>query len=112
MTIKLYILYDVLSFVMIATPFLGTRLHKICVENGYITKPMTPQNTVNATLDNPDSIIHTSSWGPEDIKRLSIWYRRRMYIAKYIRLLFDPTRFVKVVFKKALNKYQHFAKGQ
>ena len=100
-SIKLHILYGVTSAIMVATPFLGTRLNKICMENGYITKPITPQNIVNTTLDNADSIIRTPSFGSEDIKLLSIWYRRQMSIAKYIRLLFNQ----KVVFKKALNKF-------
>lgn len=110
-SMKLYILYGVSSAIMVATPFLGTRLHKICLENGYIIKPITPQNIANATLDNTDSIIRTPLFGPEDIKLLSKWYKRRMSISKYFRLvrllLINP----KVVFKKALSKFQHFCKG-
>jgi anaerobic magnesium-protoporphyrin IX monomethyl ester cyclase len=101
-SIRLYILYGVSSAIMVATPFLGTRLHKICMKNGYIVKPITPQNIVNAMLNNSDSIIRTPLFGPEDIKSLSIWYRRQMSIAKYIRLLFNK----KVVFKKVLNKFR------
>lgn len=115
LAIKLYILYNVSSAIMVATPFLGTRLHKICIENGYITKPITPQNIVNTTLNTTDSIIRTPSFGPEDIKLLSIWYYGRlMFIAKYIRLLFllfNNPILIKVGFKKALNKCQHFGKG-
>lgn len=106
-SIKLYIQYGVSSAIMVATPFLGTRLHKICIENGYIIKPITPQNIVNATLDNTDSIIRTPLFGPEDIKLLSTWYRRRMFKAKFVRLLFRP----KEAFRRALNKVQHSSKG-
>ncbi|MBF0570626.1 MAG: cobalamin-dependent protein [Candidatus Omnitrophica bacterium] len=107
-SIKLRILYNASSAVMVATPFLGTRLHKICVENGYITKPIDPQNIANATLDNTDSIIRTPLFGPEDIKLLSMWHSRQMSMARYARLLFNP----KVAFRKTVNKCQHFLKGR
>jgi magnesium-protoporphyrin IX monomethyl ester (oxidative) cyclase len=73
--------YDVDMSLMVATPLYGTRLHDLCLENGYLTRELTPRALSEGTQAYGRGLISTPDFTPEDVKKLAL-----RAISRYNRL--------------------------
>jgi radical SAM superfamily enzyme YgiQ (UPF0313 family) len=95
--------YDIFT----ATPLIGSELYKICQENGYFSKDVSPQNLAMATQG--EGMIATNSFSPADLKKLLKFFRLKRYIAMTIFflkfLMFNPKYiFIRLCQKSFLNQ--------
>ena len=60
--------YRIRGHLATATPFYGTELHAICEREGYLIKPMTPENVARGVQG--ESMIETPEFTPGDLIRI------------------------------------------
>jgi radical SAM superfamily enzyme YgiQ (UPF0313 family) len=78
LALELYESYNIDNGIMVATPYYGTRLYRLCKDKGFIDESISSMNLITTTLDMPISFIRTPLFGPEDIKILSKWYLKKI----------------------------------
>jgi len=93
----LYKEFDVIPNLNIATPLLGTRLHKIVVDNGYLSQELTPENLAVATQARGMGMIKTSEFNPRDLKGFSTQLSTRIARLNLIRKLLHPSEYIKIL---------------
>jgi len=82
--------YEASVFVMAAVPYLGTRLNRICVAEGYLEKAVVPENLVNFIASHGGSLIRTPEFGPEDLARVAARFERLLRLVRWCRVLTHP----------------------
>jgi anaerobic magnesium-protoporphyrin IX monomethyl ester cyclase len=91
--------YDVQMSLMAATPLYGTKLYKICKENGYLACDLTPRAFSERIQYYGAGMIRTEDFTPEDIKKLCLDAYRSWIILYLFEHITDPK-----VLKKAMRK--------
>ncbi len=81
--LHLFEAYEVEIINLIATPLYGTELYKICDQNHYFSKEITPRTLSESTVSDGDCLINTESFSAKDVERLS-----QLLTAKVYRRLF------------------------
>jgi len=95
--------YDVSTgTIMTATPFKGTELYDICVENNYLTKEVTPENLHNSLTGL--GFIKTKEFTPEDLVKIKKKFVRKAYLYSIPRHLKHPMRLINKIKNKNLLK--------
>lgn len=86
--------YNVTTAIQCATPFYGTRLHQICLENGYLTQQLTPRALSESPQFDGKGLIKTEDFTPETLKK----YIAELQIAQHVK---SPLVSVKIIVEKA-----------
>jgi magnesium-protoporphyrin IX monomethyl ester (oxidative) cyclase len=95
--------YDVSMYLMIATPLLETELYKICKENDYLVKDITPRILSEGTQKYGKGLIKTDEFTPEDVTRIvreGIKTYKLSSINKYYQ---NPDLLIKKMFNKRIS---------
>ena len=71
--------YDVEIINLIATPLYGTELYKICHQNRYFSKEITPRTLSESTVSDGYCLIDTESFSAKDVERLSQSLTAKVY---------------------------------
>jgi magnesium-protoporphyrin IX monomethyl ester (oxidative) cyclase len=78
LAIRLLREYDVLPYVFVATPFPGTELYRIAMQNGFIKKEPSEKDLASCLLIYGQPLIGTEVFGVDDVKRLASDYLSRL----------------------------------
>lgn len=82
--------YNVEIINMIATPLYGTELYKICSDNNYFAKEITPRAASESTVSDGWCLINTASFDTQDVEHLSKELTARAYRISLLRSIFHP----------------------
>ena len=100
--LKLLARWDVIPHLCLARPLPGTRLHKICEENGYLTEPVLPQ--IGKGLRGEmfvRQMIKTKDFSPELLEKWVNGFNRKMTLLvaakSFLFLLLHPKAAFKVL---------------
>jgi len=100
--LKLLARYDVIPHLCLARPLPGTRLYKLCEENGYLTAPVLPQ--IGKGLRGEmfsRQMIRTESFNPELLEKWVNGFNRKTILLaaakSFLFLLWRPTAAFKVL---------------
>lgn len=80
--------YDVGMTLYIASPIYGSRLLKICEDEGYLAEKLTPRSLAEAHQNWGRGLIKTQDFDPDDVKRIAsqaISSYRRLNLRNYLK---------------------------
>lgn len=92
LAIKLYREYDLMPYMMVATPLYGTELYEICIRDKLIKEDPTSQELAVATSPNGNPMISTPDFSQEDVKRVINEYKRKLLMQHPRYLLNHPRK--------------------
>ena len=102
--------YDVSMYLMIATPLLETELYKICKENNYLVKDITPRDLSEGTQMIGNSLIKTEDFTPEEVKKIALEGFNKYKLSSINKYYNNPDLLLKKIFNKRINfdKLSHY----
>ena len=92
--------YDVGMLLHIATPSLGTRLYRECVEKGYIQENLTPRAFAEVRQTWGMPLIRTEDFAPSEVKEIAAMAVKRYKRLSLINYFKSPWKTLKTAFNQ------------
>ena len=99
--------FNVWPNLMIATPLLGTDLHRLCLDNGFFAEAVDPYNLSTATSGR--GIIQTNDFTPRDIEDMIRHFNhrcRRIHYGNFLKGLFRHPMFFAYILINSIRDYR------
>lgn len=87
--------YNVYPYINYAIPFLGTRLHALCEEKGFLVKEVNAQSLLETTHFRSKGLIRTEEFKPEKLQKMLAAFHRRFVKNHLIKAVTDPQTFMR-----------------
>ncbi|MDP2924186.1 MAG: radical SAM protein [Candidatus Omnitrophota bacterium] len=82
--------YNVEIINLIATPLYGTELYRVCEDNKYFTKKITPEALSESIVPDGCCLIQTGQFSSQEVERLSKLFTAKVYRKLFMKGIYHP----------------------